>query len=162
MGPLVSENQANKVMGYIESGKSQGARLVLGGNRIDRPGFYVEPTVFADCTQDMKIWREEIFGPVVSIMKFKSGENCVEDALAIANDSKYGLTAGFFTNDRVKAQTMARRLQAGQVGNNCFMGIGQDVPFGGYKESGTGREFSRASLDNFMETKTVIVDCSTP
>lgn len=149
-------------MSYIESGKSEGARLVTGGNRIDRPGFYIEPTVFADVTPDMKIFKEEIFGPVVSIIKFKSGENCVDEALRIANDSPYGLIGGFFTNDRVKANTMARGLQCGMVGNNCYMGIGQDAPFGGYKESGTGREFSRASLDNFLETKSVVVDESTP
>ena len=96
-GPIVSENQLNKILNYIESGKSEGARLVTGGNRIDKPGYFVEPTVFADCHKDMKIVKEEIFGPVVSILKFKSGENCVEEALTLANDSKYGLMGGVFT-----------------------------------------------------------------
>ena len=96
-GPLVSENQLNKVLDYIEAGKSEGARLVTGGNRIDKPGYFVEPTVFADCSRDMKIVKEEIFGPVVSIIKFKSGEDSVEEALSLANDSPYGLVGGVFT-----------------------------------------------------------------
>ena len=96
-GPIVSENQLSKILSYIEAGKNEGARLVTGGNRIDKPGYYVEPTVFADCHRDMKIVREEIFGPVVSILKFKSGENSVEEALSLANDSIYGLKGGVFT-----------------------------------------------------------------
>ncbi len=84
-------------MAYIESGKKEGARLVTGGNRIDRPGFYVEPTVFADCTRDMKIVKEEIFGPVLSVIKFKGGEDSVKNALDIANDSVYGLIGGVMT-----------------------------------------------------------------
>ena len=162
LGPLISEAQRQKVLGYIESGKSEGARLVCGGKAMDRSGFFVEPTVFADCTEDMKIIREEIFGPVCSIIKFKSGENSAQEALRIANNSCYGLIGGFFTNNRVTANIMERGMQCGQVGNNCYMGIGVDVPFGGYKESGTGREMGRASLENFLETKTVVVDCSTP
>ena len=110
----------------------------------------------------MKIFKEEIFGPVCSITKFKSGDGSAEEALRIANNSEYGLLGGFFTNDRNKANLMERNMQCGQVGNNCYLGIGVDVPFGGYKQSGLGREMSQASFDNFLETKTVVVDCSTP
>mmetsp|Transcript_25917 Transcript_25917/g.34700 ORF Transcript_25917/g.34700 Transcript_25917/m.34700 type:complete len:120 (+) Transcript_25917:643-1002(+) len=109
-GPVISEQHLQKIMGYIEAGKAEGARLVTGGNRIDRPGFYVEPTIFADCTRDMKIVQEEIFGPVLSIIKFKSGDGSVEEALDIANDSPYGLKGGFFTSDRSKANIVARKL----------------------------------------------------
>jgi len=157
-GPVISEQHMNKILGYIESGKAEGAKVVAGGNRIDRPGFFVEPTIFADCTPDMKIVKEEIFGPVLSIVKFKSGEDSVEEALSIANNSNYGLCGGFFTNDRKKANIVSRELECGQVGNNCYFGIGHEIPFGGYKESGIGREFGKHSLDNFLETKAVIVD----
>ena len=109
----------------------------------------------------MKIVKEEIFGPVLSVMKFKSGEGSVEEALQIANESNYGLCGGFFTNDRQKANIVSRKLECGQVGNNCYYGAGIDIPFGGYKESGIGRECSKHSLDGFLETKAVIVDCST-
>ena len=161
-GPIVSENQLNKILSYIESGKSEGARLVTGGNRIDKPGYFVEPTVFADCHKDMKIVKEEIFGPVVSIIKFKSGEDSVEEALSLANDSKYGLMGGVFTQDKSKANQVARKLQCGQVGNNTYWGMFYDTPFGGYKQSGIGREMGSDSIENYLETKTVIVDCSTP
>ena len=161
-GPIVSQGQLDKILSYIESGKSEGARLVTGGSRMDRAGFFVEPTIFADCHRDMKIVREEIFGPVVTIQKFKSGEGSVEDALSIANDSCYGLVGGVFTRDKSKANTVVRKLQCGNVGNNTYWDVFYDTPFGGYKESGIGREFNSASLENFLETKTVIVDCSTP
>ena len=129
---------------------------------MNRTGFFVEPTIFADCHRDMKIVREEIFGPVVTVQKFKSGEGNVEDALSIANHSSYGLVGGVFTQDKSKANEVVRKLQCGQVGNNTYWGTFYDTPFGGYKESGVGRELAYGSLDNFLETKTVIVDCSTP
>lgn len=109
-GPVISKAQQDKILGYIESGKAEGARLVTGGNKIDKPGFYVEPTIFADCTPDMKIVREEIFGPVISVLKFKSGEGAVDEALAIANNSRYGLVGGVMTQDRNKANQVVRRL----------------------------------------------------
>jgi len=129
---------------------------------MDREGYFVEPTIFADCHRDMKIVREEIFGPVVTIQKFKSGEGSVEEALSIANDSDYGLVGGVFTQDKSKANTVVRKLQCGQVGNNTYLGVFYDTPFGGFKQSGIGRELSSDSLENYFETKTVIVDCSTP
>ena len=112
-GPVISKAQQDKILGYIESGKAEGARLVTGGNKIDRPGFFVEPTIFADCTRDMRIVREEIFGPVISVLKFKSGEGAVDEALAIANDSNYGLVGGVMTQDRSKANQVIRRLNCG-------------------------------------------------
>jgi len=142
MGPVISEKQAQRILGYIDSGKSEGARLVTGGNRIDRPGFFIEPTLFADCTSDMKIMREEIFGPVASVIKFKSGEGSVEEAIRIGNNTPYGLSGGVFTSDRSKANLVSRKLQCGTVGNNTYFGGGCDTPFGGFKESGIGREMS--------------------
>ena len=139
-GPVISESQMSKILGYIESGKAEGARLVTGGNRIDRPGFFVEPTLFADCTRDMKIVKEEIFGPVISVIKFKGGEDSVQNALDVANDSRFGLIGGVFTSDRSKANQVVRKLECGQVGNNTYWGTFYDTPFGGYKESGIGRE----------------------
>lgn len=161
-GPVVSQAQMDKILGYIESGKSEGARLVTGGNRIDKPGYFIEPTLFADCDPSMKIVREEIFGPVGTILKFKSGEGNVEDALRIANDSSYGLVGGVFTSDRAKANHVVRKLKCGLVGNNTYFGLFYDAPFGGFKESGYGREMAEQGLENYLETKTVIVDCSTP
>ena len=151
-----------KILGYIEAGKKEGARIVTGGNRINKPGFYVEPTIFADCNPGMKIVREEIFGPVSTILKFKSGEGSVDDALRIANDSIYGLVGGVFTSDRSKANHVVRKLQCGIVGNNTYFGALYDSPFGGFKESGYGRELAENGLENYLETKTVICDCSTP
>ena len=112
-GPVISQNQLDKILGYIETGKSEGARLVSGGSRMDREGYFVEPTIFADCHKDMKIVREEIFGPVVTVQKFKSGEGSVNDALSIANDSSYGLVGGVFTQDKSKANEVVRKLQCG-------------------------------------------------
>ena len=109
-GPVISQNQLDKIMAFIETGKKEGANLVTGGKRMDKPGFFVEPTVFADCKRDMTIVQEEIFGPVVTVQKFSSGEGNVEEALAIANDSKYGLVGGVFTQDKSKANQVVRKL----------------------------------------------------
>lgn len=161
-GPVISEGQMNKILGYIESGKEQGARLVCGGKRMDRPGYFVEPTLFADCNSDMRIVQEEIFGPVCSVLKFKSGEGSVEDAIRVANDTKYGLVGGVFTNDRTKMNTVIRHMKCGMVGNNTYWGTFYESPFGGFKESGIGREFGADTINNYLEPKTVVVDCSTP
>lgn len=161
-GPIISQAQLDKILNYIEIGKSEGARVVTGGKRIEKPGFYVEPTLFADCTTDMRIAQEEIFGPVGVAIKFKSGEDNVHNALRIANDSVYGLAGGVMTSDRVKANLVARKLQCGIVGNNTYFGLFSDAPFGGYKQSGIGRELTQLGLDSYLETKTIIVDCSTP
>ena len=112
-GPVISQSQLDKILGYIEFGKAEGARLVTGGSRMNKKGFFVESNIFADCHRDMKIVREEIFGPVFTVQKFKSGENCVEEALSIANDSSYGLMGGVFSQDKSKANQVVRKMQCG-------------------------------------------------
>lgn len=155
MGPMSTESHFNTVMGYIESAREEGARIVCGGQRASiegcEGGFYVEPTVIADVTNDMKVAREEIFGPVLSVIKFST----VEEAIALANDNDYGLSAGIWTEDLVSAQEIARDLRAGSVWINDWHMMRTDAPFGGYKQSGYGREFGRYSIDSYVETKAV-------
>ncbi|TFY95343.1 aldehyde dehydrogenase family protein [Pseudomonas nabeulensis] len=151
LGPLVSAKQQDRVLGYIESGVAQGARLVCGGKRIGDKGYFVEPTVFADATPSMKIVSEEIFGPVVSVMKFKD----VEEVTRMANDSQYGLAANIWTRDIKKAHKLAHRLEAGSVWINCHGILDPALPFGGFKQSGWGREVSEEGLLAYTETKTV-------
>ncbi|MBS9717977.1 aldehyde dehydrogenase family protein [Pseudohalocynthiibacter aestuariivivens] len=153
IGPVVSELQYNKIQGLIEKGIQEGARLLAGG--LGRPeglnrGYYVRPTVFGDVTPDMTIFREEIFGPVLSIMPFDSEE----DAIAIANDTVYGLTNYVQTEDDAKRERVARRLRSGMVETNG-VGFGQGSPFGGYKQSGNGREGGVFGLEDFLEVKAV-------
>jgi acyl-CoA reductase-like NAD-dependent aldehyde dehydrogenase len=135
-GPQINEQQMNKILGMIEKGVKEGAKLMIGGMRIGNTGFYVEPTVFADVTDDMTIAREEIFGPVQSILKFSTLEEVIERC----NSSKYGLGAGILTNDINKAFTFAQSVQAGSVWINCYDANTTQTPFGGYKMSGFGRE----------------------
>jgi aldehyde dehydrogenase (NAD+) len=155
VGPMSTEAHFHKVMGYIESGIAEGARLVCGGQPAEVPGceggFYVQPTVLADVTNDMKVAREEIFGPVLSVIKFSSEE----EAIRLANDTDYGLSAGIWTTDLVKAQRLARDLRAGSVWVNDWHMMRTDAPFGGYKQSGYGRELGRYSIDAYVETKAV-------
>jgi acyl-CoA reductase-like NAD-dependent aldehyde dehydrogenase len=151
LGPLVSAKQQDRVLGYIESGMEQGARLVCGGKRIGDKGYFVEPTVFADATPSMKIVSEEIFGPVVSVMKFKDAE----EVTRLANDSQYGLAANIWTRDIKKAHKVAHRLEAGSVWINCHGILDPALPFGGFKQSGWGREVSEEGLLAYTETKTV-------
>ncbi|MCB1666764.1 MAG: aldehyde dehydrogenase family protein [Porticoccaceae bacterium] len=155
MGPMSTEAHFNKVMGYIESGVNEGARLLCGGKQAQVAGcdggFYVEPTVLADVTNDMKVAREEIFGPVLSVIKFSD----VEEAVALANDTEYGLSAGIWTDDLVLAQQLARDLRAGSIWINDWHMLRTDAPFGGYKQSGFGRELGKYSLDSYVETKAV-------
>ena len=153
IGPLVSEAQFDKVQGLIQKGIDEGARLVAGG--VGRPdglnrGFYARPTVFADVTPDMTIYKEEIFGPVLSIMPFDSEE----DAVRIANDTPYGLTNYIQTPDDEKRRRVARRLRSGMVETNGS-GFAQGSPFGGYKASGNGREGGTFGLEEFLEVKAV-------
>lgn len=161
-GPIISQNQLDKILNYIDIGKKEGANLTLGGNRIDRPGFYVEPTLFRDVTNDMTIAQEEIFGPVGVAIKFKSGEGNVQEALRIANDSPYGLGGGVYSSDRSKTNMVVRKLQCGLVGSNTYWNLFADTPFGGYKQSGFGRELTSYGLEQYLETKSVIVDNSPP
>ena len=153
MGPLISDEQFAKVLGYLESGREAGAEAVVGGARVGERGYFVQPTVLTNTTGDMKVVREEIFGPVVCAMPFDDPD----EILPIANDTNYGLAAGVFTRDISKAHRMAARLRAGTVWVNTYHVFDAAQPFGGYKESGWGREMGHQVLDNYLETKAVCV-----
>ncbi len=140
-------------MGFIESGKKEGAKLLTGGNRAGSKGFFIEPTVFADVTDDMTICKEEIFGPVMSILKFKD----IDEVITRANNSEYGLGAGVVTQNLNNALKISNALRAGTVYVNCYDVFDSATPFGGYKDSGIGRELGEAGLKNYLETKTVIM-----
>jgi aldehyde dehydrogenase (NAD+) len=150
-GPQVSEEQMNRIMGYIEHGKNDGARLLTGGAREGTNGYFVQPTVFADVKDDMKIAQEEIFGPVMSILKFKD----TAEALDRGNRTLYGLAAAVWTRDVKKAHAIAHKLKAGTVWVNCYDVFDAAAPFGGYKMSGIGRELGQYALSLYTEVKTV-------
>jgi len=152
-GPQVDDVQFEKVMSYISSGKQEGASLLAGGNRVGNRGFFIEPTVFADVDDGMKIAKEEIFGPVMSIMKFKSIEEVVERA----NRTEYGLAAAVWTRDISKAYAIANSVRAGTVWVNCYDVFDAAAPFGGFKQSGMGRELGEYGLQQYTEVKTVTV-----
>jgi phenylacetaldehyde dehydrogenase len=152
MGPLVSQDQFDRVTGYLNRGVSDGARAMVGGNAIDGPGYFVEPTVFVGAEQGDAIVDEEIFGPVIAALPFDD----IDDLAAQANDSIYGLAAGVWTRDISKAHKLAKRIQAGTVHINTYHVFAAELPFGGYKQSGWGREMGAEVLNNYMETKTVI------
>lgn len=152
-GPQVSKRQQERVLGYIEKGKADGARLVTGGGvpASTPKGYYVEPTVFADVDNSMTIAQEEIFGPVLSVIGFDGDD----EAVRIANDSIYGLSGVVFANDLERAKSVARRIRTGTLGINGGLWYGADAPFGGYKQSGIGRQCGIEGLEIFTETKTV-------
>jgi betaine-aldehyde dehydrogenase len=152
-GPMVSENQMNIALGYVEKGKAEGARLVFGGARIEGEGFYMQPTVFADVTDDMTIAREEIFGPVMSVLDFDTEE----EVLSRANDTEFGLAAGVFTNDLTRAHRIVAGFEAGTCYINTYNLAPVEAPFGGSKMSGVGRENSKLAINHFSEMKTVYV-----
>ena len=157
MGPVVSKQQMETVLSYIESGKQEGARLVAGGGRANigsGKGFFIEPTIFDGVSNKMKIAREEIFGPVLSVIPFKS----VEDGIATGNETTYGLAAAVWTRDVAKALKAARAIRAGTVWINAYNLFDAALPFGGFKESGFGRELGSAGLDLYTEVKSVWVD----
>jgi acyl-CoA reductase-like NAD-dependent aldehyde dehydrogenase len=154
MGPVVSRVQHQRVLGYIEAGKEEGAKAVTGGGPGSQPkGYFVQPTVFTGVRNDMKIAREEIFGPVAAVIPFKD-EN---DAVLQGNDTTYGLAAGIWTRDISRAHRVARRLKAGTVWINCYMVLDFAMPFGGYKQSGHGREFSNHAIEMYTQMKSVFV-----
>jgi betaine-aldehyde dehydrogenase len=156
MGPLVSFAQREKVLSYIEKGKAEGATLICGGgipNTISGEGFYIQPTVFADVTDDMTIAREEIFGPVMCVLDFDSEE----EAITRANATEFGLSAGVFTRDFTRAHRVVDQLEAGTLWINTYNLCPVEIPFGGSKQSGFGRENSAAALEHYSELKTVYV-----
>lgn len=152
-GPQVDNEQFDKVMGYIESGMREGAQMLCGGSRIGDRGYFIEPTVFADVQDDMKIAREEIFGPVMSILKFKD----LDEVTRRANDTMYGLAAGVWTRDISKAHAIAHGVRAGTVWVNSYHVFDAAAPFGGFKQSGMGRELGEYGLEHYTEVKTVTV-----
>ncbi|HKK98443.1 MAG TPA: betaine-aldehyde dehydrogenase [Marivita sp.] len=152
-GPMVSEGQMNIVLGYIEKGNAEGARLVTGGARFDREGFYLEPTVFADVTDDMTIAREEIFGPVMAVLDFETEE----EAISRANDTEFGLSAGVFTSNLSRGHRVIAQLEAGSCFINSYNDAPVEAPFGGTKMSGVGRENSKDAINNYSELKSVYV-----
>jgi betaine-aldehyde dehydrogenase len=158
MGSLISEAHLKKVISYIETGKKEGARLITGGQRIVRDqlgkGFFLEPTIFADCTPDMKIVREEIFGPVLVIQTFSDEA----DAIRLANDSDYGLAAGVFTKDSARAIRVVRKLRAGITWVNHYHPTFCEAPWGGYKQSGIGRELGPWGLEAYTEIKQININ----
>ena len=151
MGPLVSAAQMEKVLGYIEAGRNEGARLVTGGLRLNGPGFYIQPTVFADVTDTMTIAREEIFGPVMAVLDFDSED----EVIARANDTEFGLSAGVFTRDLTRAHRVIGQLQAGTCWINAYNLSPVEAPFGGSKMSGVGRENSSAAVEHYTQIKSV-------
>jgi aldehyde dehydrogenase (NAD+) len=152
-GPQVDQAQFERVMGYIESGRTEGATLACGGKRVGDRGFFIEPTVFADVQDDMKIAREEIFGPVMSVIPFSN----LAEVISRANRTIYGLAAGVWTRDIKKAHAIANGVRAGTVWVNCYNILDTRAPFGGFKQSGTGRELGEYGLQQYAEVKTVIV-----
>ncbi|XAH21994.1 aldehyde dehydrogenase family protein [Xylophilus sp. GW821-FHT01B05] len=153
LGPLISKRQMDSVLGYIEAGRGSGAALSLGGSRRGNVGFFIEPTVFSSVSNAMKIAREEIFGPVLSVIPFKDEE----DAIFQGNDNEYGLAAAVWTKDVGRAHRVARALKAGRVWINTYAEGDPVMSFGGYKQSGYGRELGAESMEAFTQTKSVLL-----
>lgn len=158
MGPLITEEHMQRVLSYIAIAQSEGARLLCGGSRLEIPGYeggyYVSPTIFADCTPKMRIVQEEVFGPVLAVLQF-SGE---EEALQIANDSLFGLAGGVFSQDGAKALRVIKKLRAGITWINCYHPTYNEAPWGGYKQSGIGRELGSFGLDAYQEIKQININ----
>ena len=153
LGPVVSAEQFDRVNCYVSVGVSEGAEIVLGGGRFDNPGYFVEPTVFSGVSNDMRLAREEIFGPVAALIPFRD----VDEAIRIANDTDYGLAAAVATTSVSTAHTLARKLRAGVVWVNTYSELDSTFPFGGFKQSGIGRELGDKSLESFTELKSVLI-----
>ncbi len=160
MSCQIDEAQLNKILAYVEVGKQEGARLVTGGKRITDgglgTGFFMEPTIFADVNNKMRIAQEEIFGPVVCVIKFKDEQEVIE----MANDSDYGLGGGVWTQDINRALRVARKIQTGRMWINTFNMVPANAPFGGYKKSGIGRETHKMALDHYSQMKNIYISMS--
>jgi len=158
VGPITTRPQYDKVLSYIDVAKKEGAQLLMGGGPASRPecgdGWFVEPTVFAGVRNDMRIAQEEVFGPVLSVIKFKDED----EAAAIANDVRFGLGAGVWTNDIGRAIRMAERIQAGTVWVNTYRAVSYMSPFGGYKDSGLGRENGIDAIREYLQVKSVWIN----
>jgi len=155
-GPQVDKEQFDKILGYIKTGQSEGGKLLTGGDRVGDRGYFIQPTVFGDVSDDMTICREEIFGPVQTIQRFKTLDEVAERA----NRSNYGLAAAVFSRDNARATYLAHALRAGTVWTNCYNVFSMAAPFGGYKESGSGRELGEYGLEAYTEVKTVFLAMS--
>lgn len=153
-GPQVSRAQFDKILSFIEQGRQEGAKTIIGGSKVDRKGYFIQPTVFVDAAEKSTIVREEIFGPVVTISTFSNDA----DAIAKANDTSYGLAAALFTEKISRAHKVARKLKAGMVWINSSGDSHYGIPFGGYKSSGMGRELGQFALDAYTQTKAVHVN----
>lgn len=154
MGPLISKEHMERVLNYIEIGKQEGATLLCGGNRLTVKGFFIEPTIFTDTTPDMRIVKEEIFGPVLVIQTFKTEE----EAIRLANDTIYGLAGAVFTSDVAKAHRVIRKLRAGITWINTYHPTFNEAPWGGYKQSGIGRELGTFGFEEYLEVKQINVN----
>jgi len=155
MGPLISQKQLDRVSGYVQSGKEQGAEIVVGGKRVEGKGYFMQPTVLAETNRDMRVVQEEIFGPVVCAMPIDNED--LDRIVSVANDTEYGLSSSIWTRDISLAHKLARRIKAGTVRINGGMGLDYAMPFGGYKQSGWGRENAREGVEAYTEVKTVSV-----
>ncbi|XP_044515432.1 aldehyde dehydrogenase, cytosolic 2-like isoform X3 [Gracilinanus agilis] len=155
-GPQIDKEQYTKILDLIESGKKEGAKLECGGGPSGNKGYFIQPTVFSNVTDEMRIAKEEIFGPVQQIMKFKT----IDEVIKRANNTHYGLAAGIFTKDLDKALTISSALQAGTVWVNCYGSFSPQTPFGGFKMSGNGREMGEYGLHEYLEVKTITVKIS--
>jgi phenylacetaldehyde dehydrogenase len=153
LGPLVSREQQERVLGYIESGRAEGAAVVTGGDSVGSEGYYVKPTVLANVRPDMRVVREEIFGPVLVAQRFDD----LDDIAAFANDTPYGLAASIWSNDLKAVHRLVPKIKAGTVWVNCHNVLDPNLPFGGYKQSGFGREHGRAVMDLYTELKSVCI-----
>jgi len=153
LGPLAFQDQRDKVASYVDLGVSEGATVLTGGGRPNIPlgGYFFEPTVLTDVDNSMRVVREEIFGPVAAIMPFETEE----EVLRLANDTTYGLAAGVWTTNLARAHSLGKRLQAGMVGLNCQLTFDHNVPFGGYKQSGLGKEFGYEGIEAYLKTKSI-------
>jgi gamma-glutamyl-gamma-aminobutyraldehyde dehydrogenase len=156
LGPLVTDEAQQRVLSFIESGKEEGAKLEFGGNAPDLGGAYINPTLFTNVNNDMRIAREEIFGPVASILKFDD----ISDAIRIANDTIYGLAAGVWTSDLDKAHRLIKEIEAGVIWVNCFDEGDMTQPFGGYKQSGNARDKCVESILSYTQSKSAWISLS--